>query len=91
MSDDMSTPLPDEIVPTEPIPIELPKIEKKGIMSKLPIDNNLLYLFVVSLLSHLPQLNTLISSKVSNPYIGAIIKSVIIIVGYIVIKKYSKK
>lgn len=87
----MSTPLPDEIVPTEPIPIELPKVEKKGIMSKLPIDNNLLYVFMLSLLSHLPQLTALISSKVSNPYIGAIIKSVIVVVGYIIIQKYSKK
>ena len=37
MSDDMSTPLPEEIVPSDPIPIEIPKIEKKSFVSKLPI------------------------------------------------------
>ena len=90
MSDDMSTPLPDEIVPNDPIPIELPKVQKKSFMSKLPIDNNIMYLFAVALLSHLPQLASVISSKVSNPYIVAVIKSAIVVIAYIVIQKYKK-
>lgn len=88
---DMSTALPEEVVPNEPIPIPSENGKKNMMKNMMKINNDLIAVLGSAIVSHIPQINDNLSKFVKNKYIASLIKSIIVVILYMMIKKYLKK
>ena len=87
----MSTALPEEVVPNEPIPIPSENGKKNMMKNMMKINNDLIAVLGSAIVSHIPQINDNLSKFVKNKYIASLIKSIIVVILYMMIKKYLKK